>query len=318
MKIPFFAKLTPNVTEIRVIAKAAYEGGATGVTAINTISGLMGLKGNGEPWPGVGQQLKTTYGGVSGNATRPVALRDVSAIANMFPKFPIMAAGGVDSADVALQFLSCGAGVVQICSAIQNQDFAVIQDYITGLKALLYLQARKDLKGWDGQSPPLGISPSKAIPQDPAQGKSLPHFGPYERERRRLLQEYFLKKDLLSDVPSPRQLPSNEPAPHIEDVLGRSLQYITNYNSLNNKEQVVAIVNEELCINCGRCYQTCNDSAYQAIKFDPKTHLPKITDDCTGCAMCISVCPIIDCITVIPRTTPYVPTRGAKSKKDNK
>ena len=46
--IPFFAKLTPNVTNIVVIARAAQEGGADGVTAINTVSGLMGLntKGN--------------------------------------------------------------------------------------------------------------------------------------------------------------------------------------------------------------------------------------------------------------------------------
>jgi dihydropyrimidine dehydrogenase (NADP+) len=43
VKIPFFAKLTPNVTDIRSIAIAAKEGGATGVTAINTISGLMVL-----------------------------------------------------------------------------------------------------------------------------------------------------------------------------------------------------------------------------------------------------------------------------------
>merc|ERR1712018_860672 len=43
IKIPFFAKLTPNVTNIVVIARAAKEGGADGVTAINTVSGLMGL-----------------------------------------------------------------------------------------------------------------------------------------------------------------------------------------------------------------------------------------------------------------------------------
>jgi hypothetical protein len=43
---------------------------------------------------------------------------------------------------------------VQICSAVQNQDFTVIQDYLTGLKALLYLQSRSDLAGWDGQSAP--------------------------------------------------------------------------------------------------------------------------------------------------------------------
>lgn len=52
-----------------------------------------------------------------------------------------------------------------------------------------------------------------------------------------------------------------------------------------------------MCINCGKCYMACNDSGYQAIKFDPETHIPKVTDDCTGCDMCLSVCPIIDCIT---------------------
>jgi len=45
------------------------------VTAINTVSGLMGLKSDGAAWPAVGQEKKTTYGGVSGNATRPIALR---------------------------------------------------------------------------------------------------------------------------------------------------------------------------------------------------------------------------------------------------
>ena len=63
------------ITEIKEIAKAAHEGGATGVTAINTISGLMGIKGNANAWPAVGKEQRTTYGGVSGNATRPVALR---------------------------------------------------------------------------------------------------------------------------------------------------------------------------------------------------------------------------------------------------
>jgi len=39
---------------------------------------------------------------------------------------------------------------------------------------------------------------------------------------------------------------------------------------------------QEMCINCGKCYMTCNDSGYQSIKFDPQTHLPQITEDCTG------------------------------------
>ncbi len=70
-----------------------------------------------------------------------MALRAVSAIAKALPGFPILATGGIDSADVALQFLHAGASVMQVSSAIQNQDFTVVEDYVTGLKALLYLQA---------------------------------------------------------------------------------------------------------------------------------------------------------------------------------
>uniref|UniRef100_A0A8C1SFW2 Dihydropyrimidine dehydrogenase [NADP(+)] n=1 Tax=Cyprinus carpio TaxID=7962 RepID=A0A8C1SFW2_CYPCA len=152
--IPFFAKLTPNVTNIVDIARAAYEGGADGVTATNTVSGLMALKADATPWPGIGRGARTTYGGVSGNAIRPIALRAVSAIAKALPGFPILATGGIDSAESGLQFLHAGASVLQVCSAVQNQDFTVIEDYCLGLKALLYLKSIEELHDWDGQSPP--------------------------------------------------------------------------------------------------------------------------------------------------------------------
>ena len=58
--------------------------------------------------------MNTTYGGVSGNATRPMGLRAVSAIGNKLPGFPILGIGGIDSADSALQFILCGAPVVQV------------------------------------------------------------------------------------------------------------------------------------------------------------------------------------------------------------
>lgn len=88
-------------------------GEADGVTVTNTVSGLMGLKSDGSPWPGVGREKRTTYGGVSGNAIRPIALRAVSAVARALPGFPILATGGIDSADAGLQFLQAGATVLQ-------------------------------------------------------------------------------------------------------------------------------------------------------------------------------------------------------------
>ena len=89
-------------------------GGADGCTATNTVSGLMGLRSDGVTWPSIGKEQRTTYGGVSGNAIRPIALRAVSDVAKHLPGFPIMAAGGIDSAEVGLQFLQCGATLLQV------------------------------------------------------------------------------------------------------------------------------------------------------------------------------------------------------------
>lgn len=111
--------------------------------------------------------------------------------------------------------------------------------------------------------------------------------------------------------------------------MGLALPGIGAYNRLDNTQQAVAIIDQDMCINCGKCYMVCNDSGYQvgvasrakgcgltdcyspiqAITFDPHTHLPHVTEDCTGCTLCVSVCPIIDCIQMTPRTTPYAPRR---------
>ena len=45
----------------------------------------------------------------------------------------------------------------------------------------------------------------------------------------------------------------------------------------------MALIDPEMCINCGKCYMTCNDTGYQAIEFDAETHLPMVKNDaCTG------------------------------------
>ncbi|KAH7699203.1 dihydropyrimidine dehydrogenase, partial [Aphelenchoides avenae] len=207
--IPFFAKMTPNITDIRKIATAAKEGGADGVTATNTVSGLMGLKADGTAWPSIGNQKRTTYGGVSGSAIRPIALRAVSAIANALPGFPILATGGIESAETGLQFLAAGASVLQVCSAVQNQDFTVIEDYCTGLKALLYLRRMQALSDWDGQSPPVpkhqlgkpvtvkNAVSSYNITRSFGLFQHVPNFGKFRGKRHELERRLLQSADLL-------------------------------------------------------------------------------------------------------------------------
>uniref|UniRef100_A0A8C4R5N1 Dihydropyrimidine dehydrogenase [NADP(+)] n=1 Tax=Eptatretus burgeri TaxID=7764 RepID=A0A8C4R5N1_EPTBU len=313
--IPFFAKMTPNITDIVAIARAAKEGGADGVTATNTVSGLMNLEGDGSPWPAVGRESRTTYGGVSGNAIRPIALRAVSAIARYLPGFPILATGGIDSAETGLNFLKCGATLLQVCSAIQNQDLTLIEDLCCGLRCLLYLQSLDLPTGWLGQSPPVVPHQRGKILPRLSNGKVLPHFGPYLAEHKHLVAENKqcqLNEDCESPPRPPRHLQwqRRQTIPSVKAVIGQSLQYIGHYSELDNTQQKVALICEEMCINCGKCYMVCNDSGYQAIRFDALMHIPFVNEDCTGCTLCLSVCPIPHCISMESRITPHVPRRG--------
>ncbi|XP_012284888.1 dihydropyrimidine dehydrogenase [NADP(+)] [Orussus abietinus] len=317
VKIPFFVKVTPNITDICIISRAAFEGGADGVSAINTVQGLMGLHADGTPWPAVGSAKSTTYGGVSGNAIRPQALKAISSIAQNLPGFPIMGIGGIDSADVALQFLQSGATLLQVGSAIQNQDFTLIEDYVTGLKALLYLKSLEQVNDWDGQSPPtIKHQKGKPVTLAHALGKNVPYFGEYQILREKAIAKMKEQEDLLAaDLNSTRPVPAPvRPVPSINSIIGAALPNINKYKQLDNTQQIVVLIDDDLCINCGKCYMACADSGYQAIKFDAQTHIPVVTDDCTGCALCLSVCPIIDCITVVPKNIPHVIKRGVPPK----
>jgi dihydropyrimidine dehydrogenase (NADP+) len=325
--IPVFAKLTPNVTEIVHIATAAKEGGADGVTATNTVSGLMHITPDGNAWPKVGKEARTTYGGMSGNAIRPIALRDVSAIARALPGYPILATGGCDSAHTALQFLMAGAHAVQVCSAVQNQDSTVIEDYLSGLQALIYLKSRSDLANWNGQFH--RVTPShqqgKVVHPIDGSGEIEPLFGEGAHKYQERL--YNMRSDDNYDPISAEEVnnvTSMRPAPEadreivsIGDIIAAAVPRIGEWYALSQEEQVVAKINPSMCINCGSCYSSCNDSGYQSITFDEDNHVAEVVaGDCTGCTLCLSVCPINDCITMVARDGPYIPDRGVALGED--
>ncbi|CAF5044085.1 unnamed protein product, partial [Rotaria socialis] len=86
-----------------------------------------------------------------------------------------------------------------VCSAVQNQDFTLIDDYVTGLQALLYLKSL-GLEGWDGQSPPTPKhQKGKTILVKDLIGAKLPVFGEYRKQRNEITQKYFKEADILDE-----------------------------------------------------------------------------------------------------------------------
>ena len=109
--LPLLVKLSPNVADIRPIARAIADAGADALTAINTLSGIAVAPGRGRPL------LGNIYGGLSGPAVKPVALRVVYEVAQAV-KIPIVAIGGVTELADVLDFLAVGAVAVQVGTAI--------------------------------------------------------------------------------------------------------------------------------------------------------------------------------------------------------
>lgn len=94
------------------------------------------------------------------------------------------------------------------------------------------------------------------------------------------------------------------------------MERVVDHSKLSRKEQVVAVIIEELCIQCGKCYMTCNDNAYQAIIFTEGHKAKVVTEDCTGCGLCQAVCPVPGCIQYEEMKTTFHPHRGIKPARD--
>jgi dihydroorotate dehydrogenase (NAD+) catalytic subunit len=108
--LPLIAKLTPNVTDVRVIAKAAADGGADAVSLVNTFSGMA------IDWRKRRPILGNGTGGLSGPAIKPIVLRIVWQVAKI-KALPIIAVGGIATLDDAMEFLIAGASAIQVGTA---------------------------------------------------------------------------------------------------------------------------------------------------------------------------------------------------------
>ncbi|MDX6743138.1 dihydroorotate dehydrogenase [Actinocorallia sp. A-T 12471] len=152
--VPVLAKLSPDVTDIATIALACADAGATGLSLINTVSGLAIDPATLRP------ALSGVSGGLSGPALRPVALRCVFQVHAAIPELPIVGGGGVATGSDALEFLVAGATAVSVGTTL-------LHDPSAPQRILRELEEALAARGMTRPGDAVGLAhrPASAVPQ---------------------------------------------------------------------------------------------------------------------------------------------------------
>lgn len=131
-KVPILTKLTPNVTSLKTMAKAAQRGGTDAITVINTVNGIIGIDiYKREPLLSVNGY--TAIGGISGNAVKPIGLKCVAECKEA-TGLPVSGVGGISSWSEGVEYLLMGANQLQVCTEIMLRGFKIITGMNKGLE----------------------------------------------------------------------------------------------------------------------------------------------------------------------------------------
>ncbi len=150
-KLPVLAKMTPNITDMVPMAAAAKRGGADGIAAINTINSITGVNIDtltAEP----DVHGHSIVGGYSGQAVKPIALRFISDMAKSedLAGMHLSGMGGIENWIDALEFITLGAGSVQVTTAVMQYGYRIIDDLLDGLKYYLKVKGFHSVKSLVG------------------------------------------------------------------------------------------------------------------------------------------------------------------------
>jgi dihydropyrimidine dehydrogenase (NAD+) subunit PreA len=98
----------------------------------------------------------------------------------------------------------------------------------------------------------------------------------------------------------------------VHDLVRKAVPSVTDWQYLNLNHVDKAYIDQDLCIQCGRCHIACEDTSHQAITatVNGKRHFEVIDAECVGCNLCVSVCPVESCITMRPMTSGVDPRTG--------
>jgi dihydropyrimidine dehydrogenase (NAD+) subunit PreA len=259
---PVLVKLTPNVTDIRPIARAARKGGADALSAINTINSITGIDLDTlTPRPAVDGM--SAHGGYCGPAVKPIALHMVQQIAGD-PEvgLPVSGIGGISGWRDAAEFLLLGAQSLQLCTAPMHWGFRIVEDMIDGLKNWMDEKGFSTIEDFRGLSLPkltewkhLNLNYKIVARIDPAKciGCDLCYIACWDGAHQCIHIDGFAKPEDLA-VASRARI-TTTPIAKLDGVAGHGPA--------------------------------------------PLARIPKVDEhECVGCNLCWLVCPVEDCITM--------------------
>ncbi len=153
-RTPVIVKLTPNISDIRVIAQAARRGGADALSAINTINSITGIDlDTFVPRPAV--DGKSSHGGYCGPAVKPIALNMIHQVmSDSAVALPVSGIGGIATWSDAAEFFLLGAGTVQVCTAVMPFGYRIVEDMIDGLQNWMRTKGFASIEDFRGLSLP--------------------------------------------------------------------------------------------------------------------------------------------------------------------
>ncbi len=153
-RTPVIVKLTPNIADIRLPARAAKHGGADALSAINTINSITGIDLDTlEPRPKVDGY--SSHGGYCGPAVKPIALSMVQQVmSDPEAALPMSGIGGIGTWQDAAEFLLLGATTVQVCTAAMHYGYRIVEDMADGLLTWMRGKGYRTLEDFRGLSLP--------------------------------------------------------------------------------------------------------------------------------------------------------------------
>ncbi|MCK5672923.1 MAG: NAD-dependent dihydropyrimidine dehydrogenase subunit PreA, partial [Spirochaetales bacterium] len=159
--LPLIAKMTPNIEKMEIPARAAINAGAQAISTINTIKAITGMDfDHFTALPVVNG--KSSISGFSGKASKPIALRFITNLAqdSELQGIPLSGIGGIETWEDAAEFLMLGASNVQFTTSVMQYGYRIVEDMISGLS--IYLAE----KGFDKLEDFVGIALKNIIPAD--------------------------------------------------------------------------------------------------------------------------------------------------------